>query len=111
MKKSILIIGSALMLCLSVTSCGEKSALEINIDELNSACDFVDALDQIVREMSTIIADGELASDEEELFEKLSDKAEEVSNAAESKYDRSEAEECPSWETMREKSEKVQEYM
>jgi hypothetical protein len=111
MKKSILIIGSALMMCLTISSCGGKKALDINVDDLNSACDFVDALELIANEMVEITVDGEIASGQEEQMKKLVDKVDEVSSAAESSYPVSEARECPNWDRLEGKVEMVEEFM
>ena len=99
------------MLCFTVTSCGGKKALDINVEELETACEVVDALDLIASEMSVIVEDGEVGSDEEEQFEKLVEKIGEVDKVAQSKFDRSEAEICEKWESMRKKSEDLEPFM
>ncbi|NOQ70439.1 MAG: hypothetical protein GQ574_00465 [Crocinitomix sp.] len=110
MKRSF-IIGSALMLCFTVTSCGGKKALDINVEDLETACDVVDALDLIASEMAVMVEDGEVGSDEEEQFEKLVDKIGEVDEVARTEFERSEAEACEKWESMRKKSEDLEPYM
>ncbi|MFT5823959.1 MAG: hypothetical protein ACI8ZM_005225 [Crocinitomix sp.] len=110
--KNSFIIGSALMLCFTVTSCGgEKKALDINVAELETACEVVDALDLIASEMSAMVEDGEIGADEEEEFGKLVDKIGEVDDVAKTKFERSEAEECEKWDSMRQKSEDLEGYM
>ena len=110
MKKSF-IIGSALMLFVSVTSCGGEKALDIDVASLETACDVVNALDLIATEMNAMVEDGEVGSDEEEEFEKLVNKIEEVDDVARTKFERSEAEQCDKWESMRKKSEELEVYM
>ena len=110
MKKSF-IIGSALMLCFTITSCGGKKALDINVDELETACDVVDALDLIATEMSAMVEDGEVGADEEEEFGKLVDKISEVDEVARTDFDRTDAEACEKWDAMRKKSEELEAYM
>lgn len=109
--KNSFIIGSALMLCVTVTSCGGETALDINVAELETACDVVDALDLIASEMSVMVEDGEIGSDEEEEFGKLVDKIGEVDEVARTKFARTEAEQCDKWDSMREKSEELEDYM
>jgi len=100
-----------MILSLGLSSCAEQKALDINVAELETACDFVDALGKVVDEMTVLVEDNELSSDEEELFGKLKAKGDEISQVAESKYDRGEAEKCPNWESFRKKSEGLEEYM
>jgi hypothetical protein len=110
MKKSF-IIGSALMLCFTVTSCGGKKALDINVADLETACDVVDALDMIATEMSAMVEDGEVGADEEAEFEKLVKKSDEVDEVARNNFERSDAEACEKWDAMREKSKALQDFM
>ena len=110
MKKSF-IIGSALMLCVSVTSCGGEKALDIDVANLETACDVVNALDLIATEMNAMVEDGEVGTDEKAEFEKLVNKIEEVDDVARTKFERSEAEKCDKWDAMREKSDKLEAYM
>ncbi|MDG1913910.1 MAG: hypothetical protein P8I55_04885 [Crocinitomix sp.] len=109
--KNSFIIGSALMLCFTITSCGGKKALDINVSELETACDVVDALDLIATEMNAMVADGEVGSDEEEEFGKLVDKIQEVDEVARTNFERTDAEACEKWDAMRKKSEDLEPYM
>ncbi len=111
MKKSILIFGSALFLSMGFHSCGKQKALEIDVATLDTACDFVDALELVVDEMTVLVEDKELSADEEELFNKLQNKGDEINQMAESKFERSEAEKCENWELFRKKAEGVEQYM
>jgi len=109
--KNSFIIGGALMLCFTATSCGGNKALDINVAELDTACEVVDALDLIATEMFVMTEDGEIGADEEEDFGKLINKIEEVDEVARTKFERSEAEGCEKWESMRKKSEELEPYM
>lgn len=109
--KNLYLIASVLFISMTIAGCGSKSALDINVAELDTACDFVDALDQVATEMMEITGDGDISTDEEEKFEKLVKKVEEVSDAAESKHDVSEAKKCPNWDTLQEKVDELEDYM
>ena len=110
MKKSIVIIGSIFILAITTVSCGGQKAMDIDVNELGDACEFVDALGMVVDEMSVLVADGELKPDEQEEFDKLTEKGNEISDVAQSKHPRSTAEDCPNWDSFRKKSENLEGY-
>ena len=111
MKKLSYILGVGL-LSTGLFSCGgSSSALDIKVDDLETACDFVDALHQVSEEMVSYIEDGELSDDEKETFNKLQDKGDEIDGVARDKFERSEAEQCEKWDEMREHSDKLSEFM
>jgi len=111
MKKLSYILSVGL-LSTGLFSCGGgDSALDIKVEDLESSCDFVDALHQVSEEMVAFIEDGELSDDEKETFTKLQEKGEEIDKIARDKFERSEAEQCKNWEEMRKQSEKLEPYM
>jgi len=111
MKKLTYILGVGLI-STGLFSCGgSSSALDIKVEDLETACDFVDALEQVSNEMVSFIEDGELSEDEKETFSKLEDKGNKIDEIARDKFERSEAEQCESWNKMREHSDKLDPYM
>ncbi len=110
MKRGI--IGLSIGVVLSLSSCGDESvsALDIDVQGLSTACEAVDALNQISDEMIEMIGEDGVTDAEKEVFDKLSAKAEEVDDYAQNNFEREDAQACENWEEMRTKGGDLSDY-
>lgn len=94
------------MVGMTVTGC-KKSALDIQASDLHSACEFVDALEALMDEMIALKGNvqtiEELSAADKEKQSALEAKIDEISDAAEEKYPKVEAQKCDNFETLGEK--------
>lgn len=105
MKKLLLslTLGAGLMLA----SCGEeKEAADIKTDDLETACDCVDALNTIADRMIELL-DKEDDKDAEAEYEKLEEKMKEVGKHCTTEFKKEDAQECDGYDDIAEKMKKV----
>ena len=106
-------LGSLLLMALLLNSCGSKKAKDINIDDLDSACEFVDALEIVADEMIAIKGSKsmeELSETEKADLEALGDKLRDIDRAAGKKFEKEEAEKCGNFKTVEGKFEKIEDF-
>jgi hypothetical protein len=111
MKYRKILFAGLLLASFSFSSCGKK-AMDIQVSELETACDFVDAMELVIDETAALV-DGvtskdALSSSQTTELEALTTKLQEISEAAEAKYTKAEAQECKNFERLREKGEKLE---
>lgn len=98
------------MVGMTVTSC-KKSALDIQASDLKSACEFVEALEALMDEMIAVKGNAEsiesLSAADQKKQLALEEKIDEISDAAEEKYPKSEAQKCSQFESLGEKVEQL----
>jgi hypothetical protein len=118
MRKSVLSLVA--VVALSITSCGSnsKSAADINVSELDSACGCVDAMEVVFDEMLSLIdgkTEEQIDSDEdikkqvkslEDIYEKIEDRCMDELN-----FSREEAEACPNFNKAKEKMDKIEDIL
>jgi hypothetical protein len=116
MKKIIITLSVALF----IISCGSKakSAAEINVNELNTACECVDAMEVVFDETLALIegktedeieADAELEKKVNALGEKYDEIEGHCLKAKQMK--RADAEACPNFKQAKEKKDKIEEIL
>jgi hypothetical protein len=110
--KNIKVLFSILLIVgFSLSGCGKK-AKDINVNDLKSACDFVDAMELILDETTTLVGSStsraDLSAEKSTELEALVDKLKEVSDAADKQYKKSDAEKCPNFPKLQEKGEKLE---
>jgi hypothetical protein len=109
MKKTNTYIGLIIFVLFVITACVSNKperAEDINVSELSSVCDFVDAVEIVVDEIIVIKdnKDWKSFTDEEiAQIEKLFKILEEIDAVAEKKFTNDEAKTCPSYERVNSK--------
>lgn len=110
MKISNVFLVLILFVGLAVSGC-KKSALDIQVSELTTPCDFVDALNLLLDEAIDVKGDAkspeEMSAEVLSKFGALKAKLEEVDEAAGDKFPKSEAEGCAGFEDMQKKGEQL----
>jgi hypothetical protein len=110
-KLNIYIFFSILSLAI-LSSCGGKSAEEIKVSELETACDFTDAMNTCMKEIIAIKGDAESADDLTEEDQKrglrIVKKVKRITKAlSKAGFEKSDLEECPNYEETEEMAEEL----
>ena len=110
MNKIMTTLGAIIIASAMLLSCSQKPT-EIKLSDLNTACDYVDAIEKCFDALIELKGENEnfddLPEDQQEYAEQLEDKLEEIGEAAEKKYTEAEIKECENFERVLEKSKKV----
>ena len=96
MKYLYLSIAAVAIMSLSLTSCSSNT--DINVDDLETVCDHINAVDDIATEMLDIRGEGkveDMDSGDKEHYDKLDEKLEEVETVMMDKFKKKDAKECP----------------
>jgi len=96
MKTSTLILLALLLL----PSCSQKPA-DIKLNELNSVCEYMDALVSLSDEYIALVGDrlwADVSAEEQARLDELENKLEDIGQACEKKYTRAGMKECPSYQ-------------
>ncbi|MEY3443023.1 MAG: hypothetical protein RLZZ519_1304 [Bacteroidota bacterium] len=113
MKSSNVFFVLICVIGLAVSGC-KKSGLDIQVSELNTPCDFVDALNLLLDEAIEVKGDAkspeEMSPEVLSKFGALKTKLEEVDEAAGDKFPKSEAEGCAGFEDMQKKGEQMDDW-
>ena len=103
MKNSITFLGVILFSSLMLSSCG-TDAKDIKLSDLDTACDYVEAMIICAEEMTEIKGNkerrSELSDDEQDEYKEVWDKFRDVSKACRKKYTKAEVEECDDFEEL-----------
>jgi hypothetical protein len=106
MKMSNVFFALILFVGLAVSGC-KKSPMDIQVSDLKTACEFVDALESLMDEMIAVKGSAkaveELGASEQEKRMALAKKIAEIKKGAESKFSNSEAEKCGHYGSMQDK--------
>lgn len=106
-KKSFLLV----LITFAIISCSKKPE-DIKLSDLKSSCDYVDALEIVIDEgllLFKVKKIEELSTEENLYLNKLYEKLEEIVEAGDKKFSESEFEECPNYDAVKEKYEKLEE--
>jgi hypothetical protein len=113
MKNIKLSFAILLMSMLVFAGCGKKKAKDIQVSELKTPCEIVDAMELVIDEVTDLLGNAktkeELDADKLKELEALMMKLDEIDDAARDKFKKSEAEACPAWSRLQEKGEKLDE--
>lgn len=105
-----LAIKIAVVLFISMVTIGcTKKPEDIKLSELETTCDYVDAIEICVDAAIEMMGDKEfedLSEEEKEYLEVIEDKLEDIERAGSKKFTESEVKECPNFERVKEKIEK-----
>jgi len=101
MKNPLLILSAFFFLSFLFSGCsGNKKAEDIQVSELETACDHVDAMVICLEELKDVLGDKDrvdLNKDEEQQLEKLIEKLDDITEHVKSlNFDKSEIKECAS---------------
>lgn len=111
MKTTLLRLACCLLLVFALTGCGKKKAKDIQVSELKTPCEIVDAMEIVVDEVTDLLGGAktkeELDADKLKELEALMMKLDEIDDAARDKFKKSEAEACPAWNRLQEKGDKL----
>ena len=105
LAKSIAVV---LFASMGAIGCTQKPE-DIKLSELESTCDYVDAIEICVDAAIEMMGDKEfedLSEEEKEYLEVIEDKLEDIERAGSKKFTESEVKECPNFERVKEKVEK-----
>jgi hypothetical protein len=107
MKNTITVFVSILFASLVLSGCSSDPK-DIKLSDLKSACDYVDAAEKIIDATIDFGKNKDLdnlSKEDKKEIKALQDKIEEIGEAAEKKYTRTELNECKSFERIKEKAE------
>jgi Spy/CpxP family protein refolding chaperone len=103
MKKITTFLGAALFASLILSSCG-TDAKDIKLSDLDTACDYVEAMIICAEEMTEIKGDhdnrSDLSKDEQEEYKEISQKMRDVSQACRKKFTKAEVKECDDYDEL-----------
>lgn len=106
MKISNLFFALILFVGLAVSGC-KKSPMDIQVSDLKTACDFVDALESLMDEMIAVKGSAnskeELSAADEQKRLALDKKIDEVKSGAEAKFPKEEAQKCEHYGSLQDK--------
>lgn len=110
--KKLLFSGLCLALVLCMSSCGGKKAADINVNELKTACDHLNAMEICYDEITNLMGDktdmSQFSEEELKQIELVSNKLEEVAeHADELEIPEEDAKKCDSYDRILKKAEKV----
>lgn len=109
MKKKATIIGVILLTITILVSCHQKTT-DIKISDLVTVCDYTEALERGLDEVIAIRGNKkyrDLSDLDKIKVDDIQKKIKKIAKAAEKKFTRVEAEECPNYEIMKEKKKKI----
>lgn len=91
---------AGLLALLLLPSCSQKPA-DIKLNELNSVCDYMDALVSLSDQYIALVGDrlwADVSPEEQARLDEMENKLEDIGQACEKKYTRAEMKECPSYQ-------------
>ncbi len=112
-KKSNIHVFFSILFLAILSSCGGSSAEDIKVSELETACDFTDAMNTCFKEIIAIKGDAESAEDLTEEDQKrglrIVKKVKKIQKALrKSDLEKSDLEECPNYEETEELAEELE---
>lgn len=114
MKKISYFFAVLLISTLALSSCGGKKAKDLKVEDMKSACDFVDGMqvvmDEILALVGTAAGPDALSESQKGELKPLVDKLRELDEAAGKAYEKAEAEKCPNFKSLGEKGEKAESF-
>jgi hypothetical protein len=105
MKKLMTILIVALFTSMIMGSCSQKPE-NIKLSDLETACDYVDAMEKCGDAMIKVMENKkreDLSQEDKDYMKVLNDKLKEIGKAASKKYTEEEAEECPNFQSVKDK--------
>jgi len=102
-------IAVVLFASMGAIGCTQKPE-DIKLTELETTCDYLDAFEICADAAIEIMGEKEfedLSEEEKEYMEVIEEKIDDIERAGSKKFTKSEIEECPSFERVKEKTEKV----
>ena len=104
MKNLKMIFGAVIFASFMLTSCSQKPT-EIKLSDLDTACDYVDAIEKCVDAIIELKDyEGELPEEKQEYARQLNEKITEIGKAADKKkITEADVEECKNFETVQNK--------
>ena len=111
MKKIQVLFAILLLSSMSLVSCGKKKAIDIKVADIKTACEFVDAMEMVMDEVTVLVGDAAsaeaLSAEKQTELKGLADKMSELDGAASKAFSREEAEKCANFNRVNEKGDKV----
>jgi uncharacterized lipoprotein YajG len=106
MKNLKTIFGTVIFASFMLTSCSQKPT-EIKLSDLDTVCDYVDAIEKCVDAIIEIKDDktdiSELPEEKQEYARQLMEKLRQIEKAGEKKFTNAEAKECKNYEAIKNK--------
>ena len=105
MKNLKTIFGAVIFASFMLTSCSQKPT-EIKLSDLDTACDYVDAIEKCIDAIIEIKGDKKFISElpeEKQEYAQLKEKLKEIEKAAKKKFTEAEVKECENFESTQKK--------
>ncbi len=102
MKKITTFLGVFLFAALILSSCG-TDAKDINVSDLDTPCDYIDAMLVCAEEMTEIKGDqdyDDLSKDDKKEMDAIRDKFKEIGKAGQKKFDKDEVRDCDGFDKL-----------
>lgn len=111
MKTTLFRLACCLSLVFALNSCSKQKAKDIVVDDLQTVCDHVDAMEIVADEMIAIVGTGESPEvsnmSQLQAILPLTNKMDELNDAIQKKYNLNEAKACSGWDRLQSKSKQL----